>query len=369
MAGRPEETGEHCFFRLKALRSNLRPALDLARKLLTEADFRDTGRLRDIVQELRNDQQASFIPAGHQYAALRAASRLSSAARREETWKGTTQLLALHELCGGLEGRLADLGASLETIRRRVIRTGGLTLNVTASREAFAEARGAVSALVDSLPSGEAGDGAPRGPRPRPDRSPRAESLVTSTAVGYVARAVEGFRFEEERSAPQAVLGHLLSTGYLWESVRMEGGAYGASAHARSMDGVFLFTSSRDPHIVRTIRAFREALERTAERGVDARELDRAVIGVVSRDERPIDPGEKGFVALQRRLYGVTDTLRQARRSQVLGIRGADVQGTARSLLAAFDGGVTVVLSSKTAVDEAAREMAELAAHVREIPE
>jgi Zn-dependent M16 (insulinase) family peptidase len=135
------------------------------------------------------------------------------------------------------------------------------------------------------------------------------------------------------------------------------------------MDGVFLFTSSRDPHIVRTIRAFREALKRTAERGVDARELDRAVIGVVGRDERPIDPGEKGFVALQRRLYGVTDTLRQARRSQVLGIRGADVQGTARSLLAAFDGGVTVVLSSKTAVDEAAREMAELAAHVREIPE
>ena len=77
--------------------------------------------------------------------------------------------------------------------------------------------------------------------------------------MGYVARALPGFRYEDPRSGHAAVLGHLLSTGYLWEKVRMEGGAYGAFSYPRNMDGLFLFGSYRDPHIARTLKAFREA--------------------------------------------------------------------------------------------------------------
>jgi presequence protease len=365
IAGDPASIGQHVFFRVRALRHSLGPAMDLVRQLLTTADFRDTSRLRDLALEMRNDARASLVPGGNYYASLRAAAMLSAAARREETWKGVTQLLSLQELGRDLEGKLGALAGSLEAIRAAVLRRGGLTVNLTAARECFGEARAVLASFCGGLPGGMAA--AARPALPAAER--RTESLVTSATVGYVARAIEGFRIEDERSAAQAVLGHLLSTGFLWETVRMEGGAYGASASARSMDGVFVFSSYRDPHIVRTLRAFRESLSRTADGAVDAGDVDRAVIGIIGRDERPLDPGEKGFVALQRRLYGLTDELRQARRTQVLGIDGAALAGAARSLLGTFDRGVSVILSHRAAVDAASREMAELAESVREIPD
>jgi presequence protease len=374
VAGDSMRVGEHAFFRLRALRGSLRPALELAGRLLAGADFRDSARLRDMTVELRNDLQASLIPAGHQYAALRAAGMLSPAGRREETWKGVSQLLALRDLCEGLEAKLPRLADALEDMRGRVIRRQSILVNVTAPKDVFPEILDSLSGFCGALPAGPSPAQAPSGaplaaPAAAALRGSGAESLVTSTAVGYVARAIAGFRFEEEKSASQAVLGHLLSTGMLWETVRMEGGAYGASAYARSMDGIFLFSSARDPHIVRTLRAFRQSLAKISSGGLDGRDVDRAVIGVIGRDERPLDPGEKGFVALQRRLYGITDGLRQARRTRVLAAGPAELRETARALLDAYEGGASVVISSRAAVEAAGKDMAELAENIREIPE
>ena len=59
----------------------------------------------------------------------------------------------------------------------------------------------------------------------------------------------------------EAILAHYLSTGFLWEQVRMKGGAYGAGASVSSLERVFTFTSYRDPNIVRTFDSFRQALD------------------------------------------------------------------------------------------------------------
>ena len=170
-------------------------------------------------------------------------------------------------------------------------------------------------------------------------------------------------------SGPGAVLGHLLSTGYLWEKVRMEGGAYGAFSYPRNTDGLFLFGSYRDPHITHTLRAFRDGLQLMENGELPDTEVEKAIIGTIGREDRPIDPGEKGFVSLQRRLHGVTDAARQARRDGLLSADRGAVGRAAAALQEGFERGFTAIIANRQAVTDAAAEMPELGRRVMDLPE
>ena len=131
---------------------------------------------------------------------------------------------------------------------------------------------------------------------------------------------------------------------------------------------LFVLGSYRDPKIGRTLAAFRAALEDFSTGGPGDDEVERAVVGTVGRDDRPLDPGEKGFVSLQRRLHGIEEPDRLARRRLVLECTGRDLAEAARGLLDGWDRGSTAVLAGRNAIDEAARDLPELAEAVREVP-
>jgi Zn-dependent M16 (insulinase) family peptidase len=351
-------TRQFLFFRVKMLGEKLSRAVELVWDLLLHADFGDHERLRAILAQLRNDIKSSLIPAGHHFAALRAGSRLSPALALEESWKGVSQILALEKLWAS--GAAAALAGRLEELREMILTRSRMIVNITSEGPELAELEQLLAPRIAALNAGEAV------PPPGPERvpgSPRSEALLTEASVAYVARSFRGSRYGTRENAVDSVLSHLLSTGYLWEQVRQKGGAYGAFASPDGLEALFTLASYRDPHIGPTLKAFRACLERAAAEGIGAEEAKQAVIGTVGKDIAPLDPGEKGMVALRRNLYGISDALRQHHREAVLAVTRADLTGRAQDLLAAFDRGVTVVLTGKQILSragEAARELSQL---------
>lgn len=367
----PRGVSGHFVLRTRALRPMLPEALALVAGLAARADFREAARLRDLVLELRNDLKASLLPHGTRFAALRAGSRVSAAMAVEERWYGVSQLEFAHALADGLDGRLGPLAEELEHLRGALLTRENVLCNLTGEAKGIATAERCLEAVLEALPSAARRGG---GDAPAPAaadpvrRGPRAESLVAGTPVGYASRVVPGFAWGDRRSAHASVLGHLLTTGTLWEKIRREGGAYGAFAYPRPVEGVFVLGSYRDPRIGRTLGAFRAALEGFAAEGPPADEVERAVVGTIGKEDRPLDPEEKGFLSLQRRLHGVTEPDRLARRRLVLACTGGDLAAVARGLLDGWDRGGTAVLAGRASIDEAARELPELAESVREVP-
>jgi Zn-dependent M16 (insulinase) family peptidase len=98
-------------------------------------------------------------------------------------------------------------------------------------------------------------------------------------------------------------------------------------------------------------------------------EVEKAIIGTIGREDRPIDPGEKGFVSLQRRLHGVSDTARQARRDGLLAVDRRAVAQAAAALQEGFDRGFTAIIANRQTVADAASEMPELGRRVVDLPE
>jgi Zn-dependent M16 (insulinase) family peptidase len=336
------------------------------------------------------------IPGGHSYAALRSAAALSPSARIEEQWSGISQLQHLAAVDETTQA--GDIGAALARMRELVFRPDGLVAGITASEDAIADARAAVKRVVDELPgsstsnAGEAttsaaASRAPIGagrensaedPALNPaetsaagagaGEAPRVESLLVPASVNYVATAFAGAPITLPDYSGDLILSHLLKTGLLWEYVRMRGGAYGAVAATRSLEGVFLFASYRDPQLLQTLQAYRDALEALAQEPVSEDELELAIIGTVGAQIRPFAPGEKGMISLKRYLFGIRDELRQAKRDELLAMQPEQVRLAAERLLHAFSEKRVAVIGSREAVEEAGKEMPELLEHVTQIP-
>ncbi len=149
----------------------------------------------------------------------------------------------------------------------------------------------------------------------------------------------------------EAILAHYLSTGFLWEQVRMKGGAYGAGASVSSLERVFTFTSYRDPNIVRTFDSFRQALDSARGQPLSAEAFEQVLIGAVGREERPMAPGERGYTALKRSLLGISDRMRQHRRDRLLAASPEDLAAAAGRLASSYGRGYSAVLTGRQALE------------------
>jgi len=353
------------YFGFKALEEKTADALDLVKGLLLSADFTDHERLRELWLNMRNGFRTAVRARGHQFASLRAGARLCSSLEWEESWRGVSQYLFLDGKAAHLDREVEEMSGRLERIRDLVL-SGQPMINATSDREHVSSA---ADLLGRVLPSGVPAVGT-HDPAPHPVPLPRksAESLAVTTPVGYVAKTLAASFWGTPESAAESVLGRLLATGALWEKIRMKGGAYGAFASTLALSGVFVFSTYRDPNIIESCDAFRESLAEIAAAPPSEDAVRRAVVATVGADEKPMGPGAKGFAAMSRHLFGITDEARQRRREMILGTTSAALSEAAGRLLESFESGPFVVMAGRRAIEEAGTRMAGLTESVLTIP-
>jgi Zn-dependent M16 (insulinase) family peptidase len=349
-------------FRLKALEENAPAALELARSILLEGILTDTRRLKEVLLEMRNDFASGVVPSGNSVATVRAAAALSPSLANDELWRGATQLIFLDKLVRrGTEG-LEEAAAMLEKVRKRLFGRKRMLCNITADVSFSERAAELAGACITSFPGGEPGAGGDSSAGDPPEQAAghsaavTGEALIVPSSVNFVAAVMPAARIDAEAHAHQLLLAQLLKTTFLWERIRMRGGAYGAGAFANGLEGLFGFSSYRDPNILTTIAAFREALELMADGSIPPQELEKAVITLVGKETRPQSPGEKSMIGFRRILYGVSDGMRQRKRDAMLATSPGAIALAAASLLSAFSSASVVVVGSESAIKKAAAQ-------------
>lgn len=354
------------YVRFKMLSEQTVAGLDLVSRLIREIDFHDLPRLKDLILEIRNDYKSSVIPSGHSYAMMRSGCRFSDGAALEECWYGITQLEHLVETGEDLsDENLDEVAALLDRIRVSLFNRESIKINVTAPE---GEGDKVVRTLIDDLASLD--EGAFR-PAPLPDlfrHEEKVEGLAVPSTVSYVSLSIPGSMLGSKEHSDSLLLSHLLKTGYLWEQIRMRGGAYGAFASISGLEAVFSFGSYRDPNIVKTLEAYRKSLEFMAE-NTTSEDLELAVIGTVGKELRPLSPAESGLVSFKRDLLGITDEMRQKKRDFLLSATVEDIKETASVLLGRWDQAVITVISGSDALEAAAKNLPGLEGRIRELPQ
>ncbi|MEW5297561.1 MAG: hypothetical protein WDW36_000765 [Sanguina aurantia] len=318
----------YIMLRGKAMGDKAGDLTDLMRDILTTARLDDKARFSQMVAETKVGIESSIVGSGQSYASKRLSAQRSTAGYVSEVMGGLTYLDYIRTLGKRVEEDWEGVTADLETIRKLLLQKSGSLINLTADTRTLAAAQPHVESLLASLPdvSGAAADWSGRLPR-------ISEALVVPTQVNYVAKGAN--LYEDggyELHGSSYVINKYLGTSWLWDRVRVVGGAYGGFCTFDSLTGMFQYLSYRDPNLLETVEAYdgTAAFLRTAHLGQE--ELTKAIIGTIGDVDSYQLPDAKGYSAMSRYMLGISDEERQMRREQILGTSEKDFRAFAEVL-------------------------------------
>lgn len=333
------------FYHGKSLAGRFGDMVGIVGDLLREPQLDDAKLVRDVLLEMRNDHNASIVGSGHSYAALHAASRLNSIRALNERLDGIDQLRFLDRLV-----KQNDAGAVIDKVRAihgHVVNSAGALVSMTADNPG-AHLRDCAR-LLQSLPRTDIGPAVAH--LHLADGQGQA-GIEIAAAVNFVSK---GWRLGHQSPEDRGLLGLLgqnLSRGFLWDKVRVEGGAYGAFASMGATYPVFTCASYRDPNLGRTLKAFDQALQYGA-RELDGASVEESIVGTIGQIDKPKSPHARGYGETCAALLGRSKEDRQRSRDAILGATVDTVRGKAREVLDSTATAVSV-LGSKASLAAAA---------------
>lgn len=334
--------------RAKAVSARVDDMLAIVHDALTQARFDDKERFRQMLLEERAGLEHALVPSGHHFVGLRLRSHFNAADQLQERMGGLDYLFYLRELTRRVDDDWATVLADLEELRRLTVRSHGAVLNLTMDDSLLAAHTAAFRDFLRQLPSATVPAAQWSCDSARPH-----EGLTIPAQVNYVGKICDlhaaGYTFH----GSSLVASKYLRTTWLWEQVRVLGGAYGGFCNYGRLSGLMNFGSYRDPNIISTLRAFDGCGSFLETVNLDAGELLKAIIGT-SGDIDPYQlPDAKGFTAMTQHLAGVTTATRQRIRDEVLGTEERHFRQFGAVLRESLASGLVCVLGGEEALDKA----------------
>ena len=180
-----------------------------------------------------------------------------------------------------------------------------------------------------------------------------AEGLTIPAQVNYVGKGGNLYSLGYQRNGSLEVILNYLRTTWLWEKIRVQGGAYGAFSLFNPRSGVLTFLSYRDPNLGQTLQVYDQTAQflRQLDGGrLSQEELTRSIIGVIGSLDAYQLPDAKGYISMARYLVGETDEQRQVWRDQVLSTSVKDFHHLEDNLEQMQDQAAVVVLGGQEAL-------------------
>jgi Zn-dependent M16 (insulinase) family peptidase len=347
------EAAASFIIRGKALAKKAGKLFGLAQAILSDARLDNKERFGQIVLEEKAQAEAALIPSGHRLVNLRLLSKLNKADLISERVNGLEQLFFLRRLAERIEADWPGVLADLEAARAAVVDASRAIVNVTIDGKDFDALRPAMERFMESLPrrSAKAGESAPKADASGGAPKPAMELLTAPSQVNFVGAAYPLAATGARPSGAFIVAKKYLDTTFLWEKVRVQGGAYGGFSSYDLNSGTFAFLSYRDPNLEKTLDTFKEAAGYLKNLAIGGEELTRAIIGTIGAVDSYLLPDAKGFTSLVHYLTGYTQESRQAIRDQILAAKAADFKALGEAIAAAEPFAATGALASKQRVE------------------
>lgn len=307
----------------KALLRNTDALSELLLDTLTDVRFDEASRIRELVSQSRAGREQSVTGSGHVLAMMAATSGMSPTASLSHHLNGLAGIKALKALDDALDSSdaLARLCEHLAQIHA-ILKDAPRQFMVVAEDENLPVVIDSLTSRFGQQPVTTAFSGF----SPEPVREQRRQLWTTSTEVNFSARAYPTVPAEHEDSAALTVLGPFLRNGYLHRSIRETGGAYGGGASHDADTASFRFFSYRDPRLSETLADFDASIDWLKDTRHEERELEEAILNVVSSIDKPGSPSGEARSTFQAELFDRTAERRRLFRQRILEVKLDDLK-------------------------------------------
>lgn len=348
-AGRNIKTGDlSSYFVIdsKFLYENGKKYFDILKQVTLMSVFSDRKKLKEYIGEMRSQGESMLIGAPHTTAITRATSTFEEQFKLNDIVMGIDAVRFVRKIDDNFDNEYEKLVSKLDKLCKLIFVKENLFINLTSPKDKFNVLDDLLVDYMNQLPA------------TIDNKNKRTLKLVSenegfsfSGQVQYVAISGEykskGLKYHGAFNVLKTILGY----DYLWNNVRVKGGAYGCFANF-SMNGLCSIVSYRDPHLNNTLNVYRNLVNYLKNFDCTDRQMNQFIIGAFSDMDMPLTPSIEGKTDCTYFLNDVSDSVRQSIRDEVLHCTKEDIRALAMQIEAAFEDNHICVVGSEKKIKE-----------------
>ncbi len=321
-------------------------AYQIAQEVLYTSDFGDDRRLYEILAKLKSRLSMQMASHGHQTAATRALSYFSKYSAFQDAVSGVSFYRLVTDLEEHFEEKKGLLKEKLAMLSGELFCREGLLVSLTCDEQGLKEMQAPFTEFVSKLPHAA---------EPKKDNTlvpeQKNEGFTTPGQVQFVARAGNFKKAGFAYTGLLQIVKVMMSYDYLWQNIRVLGGAYGCMA-AFGRTGDSMFVSYRDPKLEETNAVYEGVPAYLEQFDADEREMTKYIIGTISDLDTPLTPSMKGSRSLNAYFCGITEEDVQRERDEILQAQPEQIRALAPLMRAILEGGNLCVIGNEQKIQE-----------------
>lgn len=336
---RPDDARVGFTCSVSVLEENRERVAGILEEILCHTDFSDADAIAHILRQAKLEGDESIIAAGHLCAIGRAVSHFTTSAAVDELLSGYEFYSFVKEKAENLDKCKYELSKSLASLANKIFTKERLTLSLTGKKE--------TDFLLPLLRVLKSDGVLPPEKIAYPLPPVCGEGIAVPSQVSYAVMAArDALPFGGSAMVAQKIL----SLDYLWNAIRVQGGAYGAGFSFRFGGTLFAY-SYRDPNAARSLGCYRECADFLRKFAAGNPDLTKFIIGAVAAFEPLLSPRMRGNYAISNYWQDITreDILRMRR--EMIATTPKDLAAIADRIEKAGANAAVCVVGSATALD------------------
>lgn len=307
-AGQADTTRPFLTVSMSLLPHRKQQALDILEEVLFHTKFEDSKAVHRLLRQLKLTMERRVVESGNGFAADVLGAAATARGAVEDVVSGLAQLRYLQQLDNQFDEKGEQVCAAYSDSCKRLFTRERLTLSLTGDADIQW-----LEAACERIPEGNG-----MGEQAKYPLNHRGQLGIQIPAdIGFAAcgshLSVAGAAY----SGVARVAAQILTYGYLWDTIRVKGGAYGTQLDVRP-DGSWSMTSYRDPNCSRTLDDFRH-VGRALRAFCDQEEsIDRYIISTIGDAQPVFTPQMEGLRAVMMYFTGRTNADLQRTYSEML---------------------------------------------------
>lgn len=261
------------------LKENVSAAFELIEEILINGEYDETDRIYEIV--LQNDYflKQSLIGNGHSFAITKTLSAFSKEGAMKEMLEGESFIRWFSAFSEGFMKNKTAHSTLLNKLTKKAFAKNRLFAGYSGKMD-----HSVLEELIHKLPVNEIGEHTSFPVYEKDNCVIEIPADVGFSAISHNLYALGG-----KFSGSCSVLASLMTFSYLWNMVRVQGGAYGTGMNVRANGDIFCY-SYRDPNLKNTRNAYNGMADFLKDFLQQDMPLDDLIIGTVNITDPLLDP-------------------------------------------------------------------------------
>lgn len=314
---------------MESLQDKREDMFNIAKEVILNTKFEEDNKIKEVISRLRVILEESLVSAGHASVMRRIQSYYSESGRYADLISGFSFYEFICDLDTNFNEKIDEIKTRLNDVKERIFLKDNLHYTYVGEEGTYESTKETLKSLIDELKVSD--ESIPLNEY-HLNPTPLNEGVLTQSDVQYVGMGANFRKLGFDYDGSIHVLKHILEYDYLWNNVRVKGGAYGSKLLV-GMPGDFLFGSYRDPNLDETYKNYKNAVK-YLKSFKEEKDFDKYIIGTIGAFDKPHGPYAKTKQAERRDRKGITAELIQKERNEILSTTPKQIKKYAKLLKA-----------------------------------